>query len=769
MSVEIYNNLITKTFRDDAIRSVMMIDDDFLPYDELVEKLTTNSLTAPQIVGTKRASNLHSFFQKTKKIVCDIDSGTEHLDINKIRKSDLVILDYELELKDPTRSIQLISDLRNSVHMNLVVLYTQEPDLETVWLRIASNLRGRFSENDIFKGNQIAEKKWEEITESGTKTPDELIQKITNEDLTKYILENKITKRTATEFGKVYQQIGQIISQATCERAIEKRYAINSQKNDSLIIGENSDVKWLQSGNVFVVLHNKSTGENESEELWQALNTALHRWQPSYYRLLISEMQNLLENESISFDASLKSDLAGQAAWLHQIISEPDTNKKDGTIGQLMDRLTDELKIKIIENSGLKNTISEIISSLSTTAQISVNEDHQNAAQAKDKVKTAEANKKEKELEAANAESEKIAAEGKAQASALMKTFAHENGNAATELLAQSLTAINATTNIIECTTEALSSVIMKFRTSTIALVNSDLAAQTIARNIEKNKIAAAKLANKEAAQAITDAKKISEKAERSLIAFAAKHVKANATEILQFETDMLHALNRDLCLRSFSGGYVTSGTVLKAENGRWFLCVSPACETVPEQPTGGEPTKRLAPHRLMKFIILEECKTIRAALEKAVDGRHIFVMEQDGTRRAFAVQSGDAHQPTIDFAVIHEHDNSYNMKIHQDGITVSFIDRKEKTGKLFANRITLKPVAQLRDSYAARFQTVASQHAGRVGVDFISIREIVKDKKIDQSDTMQKHSGENRVDVLFQSGSQQSDQAKNIAISENR
>lgn len=702
-----YNDLITRTFRDNAIRSVMMIDDDFLPYDELVNGIKNRSLTPKQMSGAERASNLHSFFQKNKKIICDVDSGTENLDVNKIRKSDLIILDYELDNGSPTRSIKLINDLQNSAHMNLVVLYTQETNLEQVWLKIASSLRGCVPIEEFFPDQTEEKKNWDDMTDLEPEKFQSLKDEITAIDLTNYILGEKITDRTAGFFGTNCKPYGKLFSAAICELMLKESYSPLTAKNELSIIGENSDVRWLQSGNVFVVLHNKTTGESESEDLWTSLDAALQRWQPSYYRVLISEMQNLLENESISFDASLKSDIHCQAAWLHKIISEEEPNKKNTIIAQLLDRLTDELKIKIIENDSFKNAVTDTFSLLSVTAKVIQDEDKLENSNLIGLAKKAKVVHEQTVTETDSAKTVKIEAEGVCRnLNSFLKSFNESTANKYD---------LNDPNN-------SLILDVITIHKDIISRANQSLLE---AKEYDKIKTNASNAAKNEADMASKKAKEATEKEKYSLLEFSAKNVKATTKDCVKFETDMLHALNSDLCLRAFSGGYVTSGTVLQGKEvtgtERWFLCVSPACETVPEQHTGGEPTKRLVPHRLIKLIILIESSQIKDALAKAEDGRHIFLTDSVGKRRAFAVQSGDSHQPTIDFAVVHEHDNSHQNAIYKNGIEVSFLGVKPRQKRLHANKIILRPIAQLRDIYAARFQAVASQHAGRVGVDFYS------------------------------------------------
>ena len=67
MSAVTYQKLITKSFRDNAIRSVMLIDDDFLPYDKLVELNGDLSSTSDTVRrGSQLSSKIHKFFQQNQ-------------------------------------------------------------------------------------------------------------------------------------------------------------------------------------------------------------------------------------------------------------------------------------------------------------------------------------------------------------------------------------------------------------------------------------------------------------------------------------------------------------------------------------------------------------------------------------------------------------------------------------------------------------------------------------------------------------------------------
>lgn len=134
-----YENLVQKTFCQNAIRSVMMIDDEFIPYSTLIKSLANNDTINPSIIqSSQRAAALEAFFQN-QKILCDLDDSANHLEVDRIRKSDLLIIDYHLESQNPKKTIEILNGLKNSPHFNLAVVYTNEPP-EVVWKQISSSL-----------------------------------------------------------------------------------------------------------------------------------------------------------------------------------------------------------------------------------------------------------------------------------------------------------------------------------------------------------------------------------------------------------------------------------------------------------------------------------------------------------------------------------------------------------------------------------------------------------------------------------------------------
>ncbi|MFH1468574.1 MAG: response regulator receiver domain [Pseudomonadota bacterium] len=76
--------------------------------------------------------------------LCDVGNRTERDSekwLRRVETADLILLDYELKERDPEDSLLLLRHLARSPTPNLVLLYTQERDLDRVRRAVAATLR----------------------------------------------------------------------------------------------------------------------------------------------------------------------------------------------------------------------------------------------------------------------------------------------------------------------------------------------------------------------------------------------------------------------------------------------------------------------------------------------------------------------------------------------------------------------------------------------------------------------------------------------------
>jgi hypothetical protein len=363
-----YEDLVHKTFCKNAIRSVMMIDDEFIPYSKLIQSLAKGeSIPGSTIESSQRAAALESYFQN-EKILCDLDDSANHLEVDRIRKSDLLIIDYHLESQNPKKTIEILNGLKNSPHFNLAVVYTNEPP-EVVWKQISSSLTApRNVQTDIENlHNDDVTEFWDEKIESDIRKGGNY--SLTNDEYFDYLfnqnIPDRLRKSLAQESENNIRRHIQNLAKLICDYHIEINQIHTSDKNkNSTIFGDINGLKWIQYHNVFICIHNKSSDfEKDPEQILKTLIDSLIDWQPSYYQLIQSEIQNQIEAESMSFNVIHQNDSYGQAAWLKEILKSEEDDSINSKIKTIYSSLAEDLYFKFSKNQELSNFIKDIFTS----------------------------------------------------------------------------------------------------------------------------------------------------------------------------------------------------------------------------------------------------------------------------------------------------------------------------------------------------------------------------------------------------------------------
>lgn len=359
-----YNELVRKTFCENAIRSVMMIDDEFIPYSKLINELSIgNSIPTTNLKNSQRAAVLETFFQE-KKILCDLDDSAGHLDVERIRKSDLLIIDYHLQNQEPKKTLEILNGLKNSPHFNLAVVYTNEP-LNTVWKQISASLshpRDIYSYLEKLDIEEISTF-WEDIIENDIKDGGTL--SLSSKEYADYLLNRRVPSRLNAELAK-HESIRthiRLIAPLICDYQIQNYQVSSSSENDedNPIFGDANGIQWIQSQNLFVCIHKKNIDfENDPTRILETLINSLIDWQPSYYQLIQSEIQNQIEAESMSFNVIHQNDSFGQAAWLKEILKCNGDDSVNGKIKTIYSSLAEDLFFRFSQNEHLKNFIKNI-------------------------------------------------------------------------------------------------------------------------------------------------------------------------------------------------------------------------------------------------------------------------------------------------------------------------------------------------------------------------------------------------------------------------
>ena len=403
---ELYRKKIVEAFRDNAIRSVLLIDDEYLPFENLVATSTSfrNELESisgdvnPTISGKevayqdklsrlrtllKQASStlmrsdvakdFVSFFHQ-KRLICDVEDRTDSLDKDKVRKSDLIVLDYYLQKPGVTSnpaeySLKLIDELSESKHMNIVVVYTKE-NLDDVWFEVAGTLRGSYDNDiDAFLSDPELYKEWKDNQQDWEDEWAHIVSKGIHEKFLKSELDlNQLTQDLCDAcYDKGYECPQSKHVEWLLEQAIKPYNKNNCPISTFEIHGKRR--KWLQAGDVFVVFCSKDTGEGDQrrdttpEEVWELIQETLIDWYPSFYRVVTSELQNQVEDANLSMEKVLAAGNSEQIAALWGVLRVEDSLREQAS-KELLNNLLNDVVDKIQTSSELLNFIKETANSV---------------------------------------------------------------------------------------------------------------------------------------------------------------------------------------------------------------------------------------------------------------------------------------------------------------------------------------------------------------------------------------------------------------------
>src|ERR1700735_4796242 len=108
-----YEAVVKETFETKPLRTVLMIDDEFPTFADLARGETPD--TTKRFSQKDRAVALYEAFQRGH-MICDVDNAASDVKTDRLRKSDLIILDYHLGpgQNESDRAIEIIRELSST-------------------------------------------------------------------------------------------------------------------------------------------------------------------------------------------------------------------------------------------------------------------------------------------------------------------------------------------------------------------------------------------------------------------------------------------------------------------------------------------------------------------------------------------------------------------------------------------------------------------------------------------------------------------------------
>ncbi|WP_448192814.1 response regulator receiver domain [Azospirillum sp. sgz301742] len=372
-----YQSAVLDSFHGKALKSVLLIDDQFPTYKDVLRNDRARFTEEP------KALRLYEAFHR-RRMICDVENDVANLDleIERFKKSDLIVLDYHLipGSDDGVKAVDVVLRLSASAHFNTIIIYTRHRNLAEVWLELAGRLRQGWAEDEsgIFdKDGEKAEElttQWDLLSDRLPDPPISLIRSYVThgqKGWTEHADAEAFRKELEAE-GVPKWAISQFIE------ALIHRFVRNTLKKD--YAGSKREVAgaykpdygicWVQAGNCFVAVARKADGvtadENDPDGLFATLDAALLDWKPSLIQVIGSEIQNLLELQALATDElNLKDPLirTGLSYFMLEGLGSkmpPDEDRVWASVETIIDKLVDTLRRRIGDDEALRTMATSV-------------------------------------------------------------------------------------------------------------------------------------------------------------------------------------------------------------------------------------------------------------------------------------------------------------------------------------------------------------------------------------------------------------------------
>lgn len=357
-----YEAAVKETFETKPLRTVLMIDDEFPTFSDLAAGTTDEK----KFREKDRAVALYEGF-RTRQMICDVENDAHDIHTERFRKSDLIILDYNLGPgdNDNDRSIAVLRKLAESKHFNTVVVYTAKPEQDEVWLEVLASLSGGWTDLPGNLSGQ-AQVHWDRLSDEGNlpqATLEATMQYAARgelRDLTKPTRE--AAQKELLDLGVPPDVCGDIIVALIHRELANRAGKYAGEPRRRAVGGYSGGNRWVQSRNSFVaILKKQDLTDNESDPggIMACLGEALLAWRPNLFQILISEIQNILELEALATeDQHLREPATQTALWYYlldslgpiDLASGPDVS---APLMSIVDKIVDGIRRRLSSDGDL--------------------------------------------------------------------------------------------------------------------------------------------------------------------------------------------------------------------------------------------------------------------------------------------------------------------------------------------------------------------------------------------------------------------------------
>lgn len=365
-----YSQLVAEVYID-PVRNVVVVDDEFPTLDALIaHQLGDSESWNGESRNAEAVRDILSFCRgRARPWLVDVHDGREinisgEVNIAQhLHHSDLMILDYHLLGDDGSgeKSIQILKQLANNPHFNLVVVYTKgySGDIERVFNEIAIALS--YSEV-IFQDSVEFARVSQEISEWEDEREDAGNNILNLISLSEYLKE----RTTPGTFSRspAMPRLLQILKSDELAKKFKPKEVVawifQSFHNQQLArlskvdfgntcSSYSEDVNWIKTNSLFVTVVNK---RYKAHELEQKLSSALENFAPAPHQLLMARMRAEIDKKGVIAEAAVLDDKYMQAGWLMELFNATGDSRPAvvrATVDRHWEALGDRLRTDIDE------------------------------------------------------------------------------------------------------------------------------------------------------------------------------------------------------------------------------------------------------------------------------------------------------------------------------------------------------------------------------------------------------------------------------------
>lgn len=370
-----YSDLVREVYID-PLRSVLIIDDDYPTWNEILDSGSEQDEQTSQFYDRKKwkrdpapIKEVISALRSTEgSLILDIDDGSKiEADssdrlIGNLHQTDLLILDYQLEgtSEDGTKSISILRDVNANENFNLVIVQTSA-DLDQAFRDILLGLlspSGEELEPDGYATGlgliEVAEDDRPEVLEDLRRAF----------DLAQYLEARRSPKAAMGAFFDSRQPFSQL--RQVCEacnwggrdlRAVfswaltdfETRNAERMHADKIANLSWSADeTKWIRSSTAFLTF----TKKRKAADLIGDLHRGLVHWSPLPSRLLLSKLRKELDDRGALAEDNALGNKHVLARWYIDLLkADPQLQYvlMDETINRQSEQLIEEVRPDVVE------------------------------------------------------------------------------------------------------------------------------------------------------------------------------------------------------------------------------------------------------------------------------------------------------------------------------------------------------------------------------------------------------------------------------------